>query len=63
MRVLIAKFTPIAKFSSQDAQRHARSCASKNINSQKRQTTESQDRKDNKSKESQNNQPGDHDAS
>ena len=49
--VIVAKFTP------QDAQRYARAFASKNNNSQKRQTTESQDRKDNKSKESQNNQP------
>ena len=49
--VIVAKFTP------QDAQRYARAFASKNNNSQKRQITESQDRKDNKSKESQNNQP------
>ena len=47
----------VARFTTQDAQRYARAFASKNNNSQKRQITESQDRKDNKSKESQNNQP------
>ena len=47
----------IAKFSPQDAQRHARAFASKNNNSKEHQKTEteSQDRKGNKSKESQNN--------